>query len=111
MGVVASSIKRFDVYLINLDPARGSEIKKTRPAVVISPDEMNVLKTVLVAPMTTQGFAFISRIKVKFLNKEGLIVLDQMRAVDRQSCVKRLGKIGSQTSHKILAVLQEMFSA
>lgn len=108
MGVVA---KRFDVFLVNLDPRIGSEIQKTRPCVVISPDEMNRhIATVIVAPMTTKGRAYPTRIICQFQGKEGQIVLDQIRTVDKTRLVKRLGQI-SQTDQKIvLDTLAEIFS-
>lgn len=103
-------IKQFDIYLIQLDPTLGSEIKKTRPCVVISPDEMNVLKTVLVAPMTTKGMDFPTRVKVTFKDKTGQIVLDQIRAVDKSRLTKHLGSLTETTASKVLETLQEIFS-
>ncbi len=104
-------VNQFEVYLVALDPAQGSEIKKTRPALVISPNEMNhALKTVLIAPMTTTLRDFPSRVKTTFQGKKGEIALDQMRAVDRSRLVKKLGAIPHTTADKTLAVLQEMFS-
>lgn len=108
--MVESLVKRFDIYLISLDSTQGSEIKKTRPCVVISPDEMNVLKTVLVAPMTTKGIVFPTRVKTTLQGKSGWIVLDQIRAVDKSRLIKRLGKLAGSTAEKMLEVLQEMFS-
>mgnify|MGYP003429483015 CR=1 FL=1 len=103
-------VRQFEVYLVSLDPTQGSEIKKTRPALVISPDEMNrTLRTVLVAPMTTTLRNFPSRVKTTFQGKKGDIALDQMRAVDR-SRLKKLGSIHYGAAEKTLAVLQEMFS-
>lgn len=104
-------IKRFDVYLINLDPTIGREIKKTRPCVVISPDEMNLyIKTVIIAPMTTKGKNYPTRIACKLQGKQGQIVLDQIRTVDKVRLVKRVGQIDSKTKTEVLAKLQEMFS-
>lgn len=104
-------VKKFEVYLINLDPTVGSEIKKTRPCVVISPDEMNKhIRTVIVAPMTTKNRAYPTRIGLNFQNKEREIVLDQIRKIDKERLVKKLGKINSSTSIKVLNILQEMFS-
>lgn len=104
-------VSQFEVYLVSLDPTQGSEIKKTRPALVISPNEMNqTLRTVLVAPMTTTLRHFPSRVKTTFQGKKGDIALDQMRAVDRSRLVKKLGNIHHTTADKTLAVLQEMFS-
>ncbi len=104
-------VSQFEVYLVSLDPAQGSEIKKTRPALVISPNEMNhTLKTVLIAPMTTTLRNFPSRVKTTFQGKKGDIALDQIRAVDQSRLVKKLGSIHQTTADKTLAVLQEMFS-
>ena len=104
-------INRFDVYLIALDPTIGSELRKTRPCLIISPDEMNLhIRTVIVAPMTTKGRAYPSRVACKFKGKAGHVVLDQMRTVDRIRLVKRLGRIDSKTSAAVLLVLQEMFA-
>jgi|SRR5205085_11811241 len=104
-------IKRFDVYLINLDPTIGSEIEKTRPCLVISPDEMNrFIRTVIVAPMTTKGTSYPTRIACKFQGKRGQIVLDQIRTVDKARLIRRLGKIDKQTQTEVLSVLGEMFA-
>lgn len=104
-------VRQFEVYLVSLDPTQGSEIKKTRPALVISPNEMNqTLRTVLVAPMTTTLRNFPSRVKTTFQGQKGDIALDQMRAVDRSRLVKKLGNIHHATAGKTLAVLQEMFA-
>ena len=103
--------KRFDVYLVNLDPTIGSEIKKTRPCLVISPDEMNrYINTVIVAPMTTKGRDYPTRVACKFQGKQGQIVLDQIRTVDKARLIKRVGKIDAQTETKVLSVLGEMFA-
>ena len=108
MAVVA---KRFDVFLVNLDPTIGSEIKKTRPCLVVSPDEMNRhLRTVVVAPMTTKGKTYPSRVSCRFQGKAGFVVLDQIRTVDRARLIKRLGRISSKASASVLEVLQEMFA-
>jgi mRNA interferase MazF len=107
MGVV----HRFDVYLVNLDPTVGSEIKKTRPCVVVSPDEMNqYIRTVIVAPMTTKGRSYPTRVSCRFQRKEGQIVLDQLRTVDKTRLVRRLGRLDGRTHPKVLAVLAEMFA-
>ena len=104
-------VKRFEVYLVNLDPTVGREIKKTRPCLVISPDEMNhFISTVIVAPMTTKSRKYPTRVICKFKGKSGEIVLDQIRTVDKQRLVKKLGSIDPGTQHKTLSVLQEMFS-
>jgi mRNA interferase MazF len=103
--------KRFEVYLVNLDPTIGRKIKKTRPCLVISPDEMNMhIDTIIVAPMTTKGHAYPTRISCKFQGKDGQIVLDQIRTVDKARLVKKLGKISSATQKIVLAVLAEMFA-
>jgi mRNA interferase MazF len=103
--------KRFEVYLINLDPTVGSEIKKTRPCLVISPDEMNShIATVIVAPMTTQGRTYPTRVSCKFQGKDGQIVLDQIRTVDKTRLVKKLGTINTATQKAVLAMLAELFA-
>jgi mRNA interferase MazF len=103
-------MKRFDVYLVNLDPTIGKEIKKTRPALIISPDEMNTnISTIIIAPMTTKGRPYPSRVLCKFQGKDGQISLDQIRTVDKTRLVKKLGRIDKNTSDKVLSVLQEMF--
>ncbi|MBE0514407.1 type II toxin-antitoxin system PemK/MazF family toxin [Sulfurimonas sp.] len=102
-------IKRFEVYLVKLNPTVGSEIQKTRPCIVISPNEMNVLKTVIVAPMTSKGFDFIFRPKIKFKNKNGLVLLDQIRTVDKTRLVKKLGNVDKQTSQDISSMLVQIF--
>ncbi len=108
MAVVVS---RFDVFLVTLDPTQGHEIRKTRPCVVISPDEMNRhIGTVIVAPMTTKGRDYPTRVPVAFQRKKGQIVLDQIRTVDKTRLVKRLGKIDKTRASQTLAALQEMFA-
>jgi mRNA interferase MazF len=103
--------KRFEVYLVNLDPTVGSEIRKTRPCVVISPDEMNRhVRTIIVAPMTTRGHSYPTRVTCTFGGRQAEIVLDQLRTVDRVRLVKRAGKISSATQQHILATLAEMFA-
>lgn len=104
-------VQRFDVYLVNLDPTIGSEIKKTRPYLIISPDEMNRhIATVIAAPMTTKGQAYPTRVRCRFQGKNGQIVLDQLRSVDKARLVKRLGRIGAPTQKAVVALLIEMFS-
>jgi mRNA interferase MazF len=106
--VVAS---RFDIYLIRLDPVEGSEIRRTRPCLVISPDEMNRhIATLIVAPMTTKGQPYPSRVPVRFRGKTGQIVLDQIRTVDRGRLVKRMGRLDANAAHDVLARLAEMFA-
>ena len=103
--------KRFEVYLVNLDPTVGSEITKMRPCLIISPDEMNThITTVIVAPMTTQGRAYPTRVSCKFQGKDGQIVLDQIRTVNKTRLAKRLGTINAATQKAVLAVLAEMFA-
>ena len=104
-------VERFEVFLITLDPARGMEIQKTRPCLVISPDEMNRhVGTVLIAPMTTRSRNYPSRAACVFGGKNGQIVLDQIRAVDKSRLVKRLGRIDESTQSAVLEVLARMFA-
>jgi mRNA interferase MazF len=108
---VAVVVKRFDVFLVSLDPTIGSEIQKSRPCLIISPDEMNRhIKTVIIAPMTTHGRRYPTRVACEFEGKQGQIVLDQIRTVDKSRLIKKLGRIDSQTQRKVISVLQEMFS-
>lgn len=103
--------KRFEVHLVNLDPTIGREIQKTRPCLIVSPDEMNRhIATVIVAPMTTKGRPYPTRIECQFEGKPGQIVLDQLRTVDKRRLVKRLGRIDKMTAQAVLANLTEMFS-
>jgi mRNA interferase MazF len=106
---VGMVVNRFDVYLIELDPAVGSEIKKTRPCVIVSPNEMNCLKTVLIAPMTTKGFHAPSRVELQFQDKTGLVLLDQLRSVDKSRLVKKLGTIDAKAQKMISSTLVDMF--
>jgi len=102
---------RFEVYLITLDPTVGNEIRKTRPCLVISPDEMNEhVTTVIVAPMTTKGRPYPTRIPVRFKGKAGQIVLDQIRTVDKARLARRLGRIQLVKQGEVLAALAEMFA-
>lgn len=104
-------VKRFDVFLVNLDPTVGSEIQKTRPWVVISPDEMNRhIATVIVAPMTTKGQPYPTRIACQFQGKDGQIVLDQIQTVDKTRLVRRLGQISASVQKAVLDTLPEMFA-
>lgn len=103
-------VKRGDIWLVNLDPTVGSEIQKTRPCVVISPAELHDhLRTVIVAPMTSQGFAAPFRVPVTHAGIKGLIVLDQMRTVDKIRLAKKLGAVSAKTLSATLAALQEIF--
>ncbi len=104
-------IKRFQVYLVNLDPTIGHEIKKTRPCLVVSPNEMNLnIGTVIVAPMTTKGRNYPTRVICPFQDKKGQVVLDQIRTIDKKRLIKRLGSIDSKSQNKVLDILQEMFA-
>lgn len=104
-------IKRFEVYLVNLDPVIGREIRKTRPCLIISPDEMNDhIATVIIAPMTTKGRNYPTRVACQFQGKDGQIVLDQIRSVDKVRLVKRLGRIDADTQKDVIGILLEMFS-
>ena len=104
-------VSRFDVFLVRLDPVEGHEIQKTRPCLVVSPDEMNRnIGTIIVAPMTTRGNLYPTRVPVTFQGKVGQIVLDQIRTVDRRRLVKRLGRVSDATTRKVPAVLGQMFA-
>ena len=104
-------MKRGDIWLVNLDPTVGSEIKKSRPCVVMSPAELNDnLRTVMVAPMTSKGFAAPFRVPVTHAKTKGLIVLDQLRTVDKLRLVKRLGAVSAKTLTAALTTLQEVFA-
>jgi mRNA interferase MazF len=110
--VNAPAIVRGDVYLVALNPTRGQEIRKTRPCLIVSPDELNAhMGTFIVAPLTTGGYAYPFRIACSFVGKQGHVVLDQLRKVDRERLVKRLGALPESTLQEVLAVLQEMFAA
>jgi len=102
-------ILQYSIYLVNLDPTIGHEIKKTRPCLVISPDEMNHnIKTVIIAPMTTRSHKYPTRVKVTVQNKKGWIVLDQIRTIDNQRLIKKIGKINSETIKEVKSVIKEM---
>jgi mRNA interferase MazF len=104
-------VKRGEIWLVSLDPTIGSEIKKSRPCVIISPRELNdFLRTVIVAPMTSKGFAAPFRVPVTHAGTKGLIVLDQVRAVDKVRMVRRLGAVSPKTLGAVLATLQEIFA-
>ncbi|MGH8396973.1 MAG: type II toxin-antitoxin system PemK/MazF family toxin [Gammaproteobacteria bacterium] len=108
---MALVIKRFDIFLVNLDPTLGHEIRKTRPCIVISPDEMNRhIGTTIVAPMTTHGHEYPTRVPILFKRKRGQIVLDQIRTVDKLRLVKHLGKLDAPTASRVLTVLSELFA-
>lgn len=104
-------IKRFDVCLVNLDPTVGSEIRKARPCLIISPDEMNrYIATVIVAPMTTKGRDYPTRVQCTFKGKYGQVVLDQIRTIDKSRLFQKLGRIDKQTQEEVLTILAEMFA-
>lgn len=108
---VASAPTRGDVYLIELDPTRGSEIRKTPPCLVISPDELNQhLRTVIVAPMTTGGPAYPWRVRCRFRDRSGFVAIDQLRTVDSERLIRRIGRIAPNTLTSVLAGLEEMFT-
>ena len=105
-------VKRGEIWLVNLDPTMGSEIKKSRPCVVVSPAEMHDhLRTVIVAPMTSKGRPAPFRVPVTHGGKKGLIVLDQLRTVDKTRLAKKLGAVSAKTLYCTLATLQEIFAA
>lgn len=104
-------MKRFEVYLVSLDAARGSEIKKTRPCLIVSPDEMNAhLRTVIAAPMTTTRREWPTRVCVSFAGKDGDIALDQIRTIDKHRLVRRLGRVDEATARAVAHRLVEMFA-
>jgi mRNA interferase MazF len=108
---MAEDVYRGDVYLVSLNPARGGEIQKTRPCVIVSPDELNAyLRTFIVAPLTTGSHTYPFRVPCRFEGRAGYVVLDQIRAVDQGRLVRRLGKLSSSTLRQALAILQEMFA-
>jgi mRNA interferase MazF len=103
-------MKQYEVFLIALDPTIGHEIKKTRPCVIISPDEMNDnIGTVIITPMTTKSHNYPSRIEIKFMKKDGWIILDQIRCIDKSRLVKKLGSIGDKEIKKVKETMKEMF--
>ena len=103
-------MQRFEIWLVTLDPAVGSEMQKPRPAVVLSPDEMNTrLNTVLVAPLTRRGFAAPFRVPCQFAAVEGQIALDHLRSVDKRRLARKLGKLDQTKAKQVLATLREMF--
>jgi len=104
-------VKRFEVYLVSLNPTVGREIRKTRPCLIVSPDEMNRhIGTVIVAPMTTRGRPYPSRVRCRFQGKDGQIVLDQLRSVDRRRLTRKLGRIDHHAGDTVLAALAEIFA-
>src|SRR5450432_226289 len=113
MAVVrARHPKRGEIHLVSLDPTRGREIKKTRPCLIVSPDELNAhLQTVIVAPLTSSGKPYPFRVSCEFEGKSGLVVLDQIRTVDCERLVRRLGSLSKPTLERVLSVLREMFES
>lgn len=110
--VLVNAPVRFEIYLVELDPTRGSEIQKTRPCTVVSPNEMNrYLRTVIVAPMTTGGKDYPTRIPVNFQGQSGRVALDQLRTVDRVQLVRKLGDLSPEEATRVLLCLGEMFAA
>jgi mRNA interferase MazF len=104
-------VRRFDVFLVSLDPSVGREIRTTRPCLVVSPDEMNRhIATVIVAPMTTKGRPYPTRVACQFQGKRGQVVLDQLRTVDKRRLVRRLGRLSPDTQERVLAALAELFA-
>ena len=109
--VSAEDVRRGDVFLVSLNPAQGGEIRKTRPCVVVSPDELNAhLRTFIVAPMSTGAHAYPFRVACRFQGRSGHVVLDQIRTVDRERLVQRLGQLSSGTLAQALTILREMFA-
>ena len=108
---MAMVVNRFDVFLVNLDPTVGSEIQKTRPCLVISPDEMNRnIRTVIIAPMTSAKKEYPTRVSCPFQKKKGQIVLDQLRTIDKARLIKKLGTIDSKEQLKVISILQSLFA-
>ena len=108
---MAVVVKRFDVYLVSLDPAIGAEIQKTRPCLIISPDEMNAhIQTAIIAPMITKARNYPTRVSCRFEGKDADIVLDQVRTVDKSRLIKHLGRISPATQQRVLRVLAELFA-
>jgi len=108
---VGGGVSRGDVFLVDLNPTRGGEIRKTRPCVVVSPDELNAhLRTFIVAPLTTGGHAYPFRVPCRFRGKSGHVVLDQVRTVDRERLVRHMGRLPPATLGRALGLLQEMFA-
>jgi len=109
--VITEVVRRGDVFLVSLNPARGGEIQKTRPCVVVSPDELNAyLRTFIVTPLTTGGYPYPFRVPCRFEGRAGYVVIDQIRTVDRERLVRRLGKLSPSTLGRVLTILQEMFT-
>jgi mRNA interferase MazF len=108
---MAVVVKRFDVYMVNFDPTIGSEIQKTRPCLVISPDEMNRnIRTIIIAPMTSAQKEYPTRVSCTFRKKQGQIVLDQVRTIDKARLIQKLGTIDSKAQLDVISVLQRLFA-
>ena len=109
MGMVMQ-VARFQIWLVELNPTKGQEINKTRPCLIVSPDELAVLGTVIIAPMSSKGFAYPSRVTCHFKGKDGLILLDQLRTVDKTRLIKPLGELERETQIDVCNTLQELFA-
>jgi len=108
---VVKAVKRFEIWLVTLDPTKGSEIQKTRPCLVISPDEINMwLRTIIIAPMTTGGRSYPSRVEIHFQGKDGQVALDQLRTIDKSWLVRKLGDAHEKTSLTVSQTLGQMFA-
>ena len=103
-------VLRYEIYLVKLNPTVGSEIQKTSPCIIVSPNEMNILKTVIIAPLTSKGFDFVFRPKITFQNKNGLVLLDQIRTVDKSRLVRKIGEVEEKKAKEIADLLVEMFA-
>ncbi len=102
-------VSQYNIFLISLDPTIGHEIKKSRPCVIISPDEMNkYISTVIIAPMTSKSHSYPTRVPIKFMGQNGWIVLDQLRTVDKKRLIKKFGRLSQKTINKIKSVIKEM---
>jgi mRNA interferase MazF len=111
MALTPGSAARGEVHLVQLDPTLGSEIRKTRPCLIVSPDELNRhLRTVIVAPMTTRGQAYPWRVPCRFRHRSGSVALDQIRTVDGERLIRRLGRLTPEAIRGVLRTLQEMFA-
>ena len=107
---MSKKLGQYQVVIVNLDPTIGSEIKKTRPCVIVSPDEMNrPLRTVVIAPLTSKSKSYPTRVKVDFQGKESWIVLDQIRTIDKRRITRALGKISKEEIVEVKAVIKETF--
>jgi mRNA interferase MazF len=108
---MAEAVRRGDVFLVSLDPTRGGEIRKTRPCVIVSPDELNAhFRTFIVAPLTIGSHPYPFRVRCSFEERTGYVILDQVRTVDGERLARRLGALSASTLEKILAILQQMFA-